>query len=43
VELQALIAYQQSIITLQKTMYTLLEANDFEIAKTSSQGAANFK
>jgi outer membrane protein len=32
-ELQALIRYKQAIITLQKAMYTLLEANDFEIAK----------
>jgi outer membrane protein TolC len=43
VELQSLIAYQQSIITLQRTMYTLLEANDFEIAKTSSQSVASVK
>jgi len=43
VELQSLISYQQSIIALQRTMYTLLEANDFEIAKTSSQNVANFK
>jgi len=43
VELQSLIAYQQSIITLQRTMYTLLEANDFEIAKTSSQSVASSK
>lgn len=43
VELQSLIAYKQSIITLQKAMYTLLEANDFEIAKTSSQSVASLK
>jgi outer membrane protein len=36
VELQALITYRKSIIDLQKAMYTLLESNDFEIAKSSS-------
>jgi outer membrane protein TolC len=36
-ELQSLITYRKAIITLQKAMYTLLESNDFEIAKTSSQ------
>ena len=36
VELQALIAYKKSIIALQQTMYTLLESNDFEVAKTES-------
>lgn len=36
VELQALINYRKSIITLQRAMYTLLESNDFEIAKSSS-------
>ena len=34
VEVQALIAYKKSIINLQQAMYTLLESNDFEIAKT---------
>jgi len=43
VELQSLIAFRQSIITLQRAMYTLLEANDFEIAKTSSQSVASSK
>ena len=43
VELQALIAYKKSIITLQQAMYTLLEANDFEIAKTSSDNVPNLK
>ncbi|NWG11917.1 MAG: TolC family protein, partial [Acidobacteria bacterium] len=43
VELQALIAYKKSIIDLQKSMYTLLESNDFEIAKTSSENIANLK
>ena len=33
VELQALIAYNKSIINLQQAMYTLLESNDFQIAK----------
>jgi len=36
VELQALIAYKKSIIALQQTMYTLLESNDFEVARTDS-------
>jgi outer membrane protein len=36
VELQALIAYKKSIITLQHVMNTLLDANEFEIAKSSS-------
>ncbi len=42
-ELQALIAYRKSIITLQQAMYTLLESNDFEIAKTSSTNVAKLK
>ncbi len=35
-ELQALIAFKKAIINLQRSMYTLLESNDFEIAKSSS-------
>ncbi len=35
-ELQALIAYKKSIIALEQAMYTLLESNDFEVAKTES-------
>ncbi len=42
-ELQALIAYRKSIITLQQSMYTLLESNDFEIAKTSSDSVPALK
>ncbi len=42
-ELQALITYRKAIITLQQSMYTLLESNDFEIAKTSSENIAKFK
>jgi outer membrane protein TolC len=38
--LQAQINYKKSIITLQKAMYTLLESNDFEIAKGSSESPA---
>lgn len=34
VELQALIAYKRSVITLQQAIYTLLESNDFEIGKS---------
>ena len=33
VELQALIAYKKSVINLQQAIYTLLEANDFELGK----------
>jgi outer membrane protein TolC len=35
-ELQALVAYKKSLITLQQDMFTLLELNDFEIAGVSS-------
>lgn len=35
-ELVSLINYKKSIITLQKAMYTLLEANEFDIAKGSA-------
>lgn len=38
--LQAQINYKKSIITLQKAMYTLLESNDFEIAKGTSSKPA---
>jgi outer membrane protein TolC len=41
-ELTALINYKKAIITLQKSMYTLLQANDFEIAKGVS-AASNSK
>ena len=37
VELQALIAFKKSIINLQQAMYTLLESNDFQIAKTTAR------
>lgn len=40
-ELQALIRYKQAIITLQRSMYTLLEDNQFEIAKGSSSNVAD--
>ncbi|PYU89583.1 MAG: hypothetical protein DMG08_20975 [Acidobacteria bacterium] len=43
VELDTLIAYKKSAIDLQKAMYTLLEANDFEIAKTSSDNVPESK
>ncbi len=36
VELQALVAYKKSIITLQQAMYTLLESNDIELAKNAN-------
>jgi outer membrane protein len=42
-ELQALINYKKSIITLQKAMYTLLESNEFEIAKGSSSNVPDLK
>lgn len=33
-ELQALIAYKKSVISLQQAIYSLLDANDFEITRT---------
>jgi outer membrane protein len=38
-----LINYKKSIIALQKAMYTLLESNEFEIAKGSSSKASDLK
>jgi outer membrane protein len=43
VELRELITYKKSVIDLQKAMYTLLEANDFEIAKTSAESVPSLK
>jgi HAE1 family hydrophobic/amphiphilic exporter-1 len=43
VELQALITYKKAIIALQKSMYTLLESNDFEIAKSSTSSVPSLK
>lgn len=43
IELQALIAYKKSIIALQRAMNTLLESNDFEIAKSSAGNVAELK
>jgi outer membrane protein len=40
-ELQALVAYRKSIITLQQNMYTLLESSDFEIAGAGSPHPLN--
>jgi HAE1 family hydrophobic/amphiphilic exporter-1 len=42
-ELQSLIRYKQAVVTVQKAMYTLLESNDFEIAKGSSANVPNLK
>ncbi len=42
-ELNALINYKRAIITLQKSMYTLLESNDLDIAKGSSISISNQK
>ncbi len=42
-ELQALINYKKAIITLQKAIYTLLESNEFEIAKGISENVPNLK
>ncbi len=42
-ELQALINYKKAIIDLQQAMYTLLESNEFEIAKGSSDNVPNLK
>ena len=42
-QLQALIRYKQAIITLQRSMYNLLEASEFSIAKGSSKNIPAFK
>jgi outer membrane protein len=42
-ELQSLINYKKAVITLQKAMYTLLESNEFEIAKGSSSNVSDLK
>ncbi|MBZ5496397.1 MAG: TolC family protein [Acidobacteriia bacterium] len=42
-EVQALITYKKAVITLQQNMYNLLEANDFEIAKSPGKGVAAFE
>jgi outer membrane protein TolC len=41
--LDNLIQYKKSIIDLQKKMYTLLESNDFDLAKGSSTKVPNLK
>jgi outer membrane protein TolC len=41
--LQALIAYKKAVINLQQNMYNLLEANDFEIAKSPGKNASTFR
>lgn len=43
VELNALISYKKAIIQLQKAMYTLLESNDLEIAKSASDKIPSLK
>jgi len=42
-ELRSLINYRKAIITLQRAMYTLLEDNDFAVAKSSSDKVTKFK
>jgi len=42
-ELQALIGFRKAIINLQQNMYTLLEANDFEVAKTDGKSTPAFR
>jgi outer membrane protein len=42
-ELQALINYKKAVITLQKAIYTLLESNEFEIAKDSASNVPDLK
>jgi outer membrane protein TolC len=37
-ELQSLVAYKKSIITLQQNMYTLLESSDIEIIGSGAEG-----
>ena len=42
-ELQALISYRTAIITLQQSMFTLLDASDVQVAKGSSTKIQGFK
>jgi outer membrane protein len=42
-ELQALITYRTAIITLQQSMFTLLDSSDIEVAKGSSTKIQGFK
>jgi outer membrane protein len=42
-ELTNLITYKKSVISLQKAMYTLLESNEFEVAKGSSNNVPDLK
>jgi outer membrane protein len=42
-ELVNLINYKKAVIALQKAMYTLLESNEFEIAKGSADNVPNLK
>jgi outer membrane protein len=42
-ELSALISYKKAVLAVQKAMYTLLESNDFEVAKGSSSNVPNLK
>ena len=41
-ELQALIAYKKAVIALQQNMNNLLEANDYEVAKTVGKSTPSF-
>jgi len=41
-ELQSLNGHRQAIIALNKAMYTLLESNDFEIAKEARSNRFKF-
>jgi outer membrane protein len=42
-QLAAIIAYQKAVISAEKSMYTLLESNDFKIAKGSGETVPDFK
>jgi len=42
-QLTALINYKQAVTTLQRTMFNLLEASDFSIARGSSSNIPNFR
>jgi len=42
-ELRSLINYKKAIITLQRAMYTLLEANDFMMARSASENVPTLK
>jgi outer membrane protein len=42
-ELQALVSYKKSVISLQQATYTLLESSDFEIPKNTVRSPSQFR